>query len=65
MVLEADRPSSAPDVTGKPSATVTSPKDGKDKGDGEIKNSQLMFDSVWNKLKAKYTEERMVFPKGT
>lgn len=40
-------------------------KDSKTKTDeSEIKESQLMFDSVWNKLKAKYTEERMIFPKG-
>jgi len=34
-----------------------------DKSESEIKNSQLMFDSVWNKLKGKYTDERMIFPK--
>jgi adenylate kinase len=49
-------------VVGKASGAGAS-KEGKEKGDGEIKNSQLLFDSVWNKLKAKYTEERMIFPK--
>lgn len=45
---------------------IQSQKEGKGKAeDGEIKDSQIMFDSVWDKLKAKYTEERMIFPKGT